>query len=98
MPEAVIIEFEGVSRRQYNAVNDKLGIDTAAGTGDWPKGLTSHVAGETAGGGFVVMEVWDSQASHEAWMGGRLGVALGEVGVPAPVRVAWVDVVGEHRA
>ncbi len=97
MAEAVIIEFDGVDRRQYDAVNEKLGIDLAAGTGDWPEGLSSHVAGETAGGGFVVMEVWDSQKSQEGWIGGRLGVALGEVGVPAPVRVSWMNVVGEHR-
>jgi hypothetical protein len=27
-------------------------------------------------------------------MNGRLGQALGEVGVPAPVRVTWIDLIG----
>jgi hypothetical protein len=30
-------------------------------------------------------------------MGGRLGAALGTVGVPAPTRVTWIDLVAEHR-
>ena len=94
MAYGIILEFDNrVGKKQYDAVNEKLGIDMAAGTGDWPAGLRSH-AGGTTPDGFVVCEVWDSKAQQESWMGGRLGAALGAVGVPAPVRVTDVDLTG----
>lgn len=96
MAAAVILEFDGVDAAQYEAVNSKLGIDMVSGKGDWPDGLRSHVAGTTDGGGLVVAEVWDSPAAQEAFMGSRLGAALAEVGLPAPVRVTWVDLLA-HR-
>jgi hypothetical protein len=90
----IVMEFgDDVTKAQYDAVNEKLGIDNEAGTGDWPKGIKSH-AGGTTPTGFCVYEVWDSKAEYEAWMGGRLGAALGAVGVSAPVRVTEIDLVG----
>jgi hypothetical protein len=74
-------------------VNEKLGIDMNAGTGDWPAGLRSHAGGSTPDG-FVVMEVWDSKEQQQAWIGGRLGAALGAVGVPEPLRVTDLDIAG----
>lgn len=94
MAVGVILEFEGVDKSQYDAVNAKLGINMADGSGDAPDGMVSHVGGTTDDGGLVVMEVWDSKDAQAAFMNGQLGKALGEVGVPAPVRVTWVDVVG----
>jgi len=86
MAYGIMLRFEGVGEDQYWAVNEKLGIDRD-GTGDWPDGILSHSGGPTEGGGWVVLEVWDAKASQEAFMAGRLGAALGEVGVPAPVQV-----------
>jgi hypothetical protein len=96
MPEAVILEFSGVGAENYHAVNAVLGIDYAAGTGDWPDGLLSHTGATTAGGGLVVFEVWDSQASQEAFMSSRLGPALGQTEMPAPSRLEWLSVEGHH--
>ncbi len=94
MAYGIVLEFTAdVGKKQYDAVNEKLGLDMAAGTGDWPEGLRSH-AGGTTPTGFVVYEVWDSKAQQEAWMGGRLGAALGAVGVPQPARVTEVDITG----
>jgi hypothetical protein len=94
MAYGIVLEFGGdVTKEQYDAVNEKLGIDMANGSGDWPKGLKSH-AGGTTPGGFCVFEVWDSKAEQEAWMGGRLGGALGAVGVSAPTRVTELDITG----
>jgi len=97
MAASLILEFEGVGKEQYDAVNGELGIDTYAGTGDWPAGLTSHVAGTTPGGGLVVMEIWESQDAQAAFMNERLGAALGKAGVPAPVRVTWLDLLADTR-
>jgi hypothetical protein len=96
MTEAVILEFDGVGAERYHAVNAVLGIDQAAGTGDWPDGMISHTGGTTEGGGLLVFEVWDSKESQEAFMTSRLGPALGQTEMPAPSRLEWLTVEGQH--
>jgi hypothetical protein len=96
MSAALILEFQGVTKAQYDAVNKKLGIDPNSGQGDWPAGMRSHVGGTTDDGGLMVVEIWDSQDAQAAFMQSRLGPALGEVGVPDPTRVGWFDVIGYH--
>jgi hypothetical protein len=97
MSEAIILEFKGAGAEEYNAVNALLGIDPATGQGDWPAGLISHTGAVGAAGDLVVFEVWDSQESQGAFMASRLGPALGQAGVPAPVRVEWFSPVGYHH-
>jgi hypothetical protein len=96
MSEALILEFQGVTVDQYNAVNTALGLDPITGVGDSPPGLLSHTGATTAAGDLVVFEIWDSQASQGAFMSGRLGAALVQGGVPAPTRVEWLTVAGHH--
>jgi hypothetical protein len=94
MSFGIVLEFDkSVGKTQYDAVNEKLGIDMGNGSDAWPEGLRSHAGGTTADG-FVVFEVWDSKAQQVAWIGGRLGAALAAVGVPAPVRVSEVELTG----
>jgi hypothetical protein len=93
MAFGIVLEFASVTKQQYDAVNEKLGIDMASGTGDWPAGLESH-AGGTISTGFCVFEVWESKAQHQAFLSGRLGAALGAVGVPVPSRVTEVEIAG----
>jgi hypothetical protein len=77
MTYGILLEFDdSVGKKQYDAVNEQLGLDPVKGTGDWPDGLISH-AGGTLSDGFIVYEVWESQAKQEAFMAGRLGAALG---------------------
>ena len=83
MPEALILEFTGVSEAEYAAVNKHLGIDMQTGQGDWPAGLLSHAAGEADDGTFIVSEVWSSRADQDAFMTSRLGAALAAGGVTA---------------
>jgi hypothetical protein len=91
MAEGLILEFEGVGREQYNAVNSRLGIDMDSGEGDWPDGLVFHAGGAKAGG-WVVFEVWQSQEAQERFMNERLGRALQEGGITEPpARVEWLD-------
>lgn len=96
MSYLIVIAFEGVSEADYWAVNDKLGINRD-GTGNWPEGLMSHAGGPTANGGWVVVEKWESKAAQEAFMGGRLGAALAEVGLPAPSQVIETETVNDHH-
>jgi hypothetical protein len=41
MAAELILEFEGVTTKEYEAVNKELGIDMESGTGDWPDGLVA---------------------------------------------------------
>ena len=95
MAYGILLEFDDrVGKAQYDAVNEKLGIDMAKhGAGEWPDGLISHAGGTTANG-FIVYEVWESKSKQEAFMAGALGAALGAVGLPQPRQVTEVDVVG----
>jgi hypothetical protein len=96
MASALILEFTGVGRDQYAAVNRQLGIDMESGDGEWPDGLLSHAAGPSAAG-WVVVEVWASRQDQERFMNGRLGRALQEGGITtAPSRVDWIDLVAYH--
>ena len=96
MAEALILEFDGVGREQYDAVNKRLGIDMASGEGDWPEGMLSHTAGAKADG-WVVFEVWESRGAQGQFMNERLGQALQEGGITEPpARVEWIDVVSNY--
>ncbi len=96
MPDALILEFTGLTKADYEAVNANLGIDPQTGKGDWPAGLLSHAAGPGAGGSFVVVEVWTSQADQAAFLEGRLGAGLGAAGVTAVPTMRWVPLVAYH--
>jgi hypothetical protein len=96
MAEGLILEFEGVGREQYKAVNAQLGIDMDSGQGDWPAGLAFH-AGGAKPGGWVVFEVWDSQEAQQQFMNERLARALKEGGISdPPTRVEWLQLAAYH--
>ncbi len=98
MAEALILEFDGVTLAEYEAVNSRLGIDMASGSGDWPDGLTYH-AGAAKAGGWVVFEVWESKAAQERFMADRLGRALAEGGISGPpARAEWLELAAHHQA
>ena len=91
MADGLILEFEGVGRQEYDAVNKRLGIDPEGGQGDWPAGLIFHAGGAKAGG-WVVFEVWESRDAQEKFMNERLAQALQEGGVTGPpARVEWLE-------
>ena len=94
MSQALILEFDGVGREQYDAVSRELGVNPGTGEGNWPAGLISHAGGAKAGG-WVVFEVWESQQAQERFMEDRLGPALAAGGIPGPpARAEWVELAG----
>jgi hypothetical protein len=98
MAAELILEFEGVTTKEYEAVNKELGIDMHTGKGDWPAGLQVHSAGLNENGHLVVIEVWDTPAHQAKFMEQRLGAALVKGGVTgAPSRVTWIELVAHHR-
>lgn len=93
MADAIIWEFDGVHRDDYDAVNEKLGIDPESGSG-WPPGLVIHV-GAAKPGGWVVFEVWESKDAQERFLTDRLRPALEAAGVTTPpTRAEWLEVAG----
>jgi hypothetical protein len=97
MAAEVILEFEGVTTKEYEAVNAALGIDPETGEGDWPDGLVVHSAGLNEDGHLVVIEIWDSPEHQARFMEGRLGEALVEGGVTSPpTSVTWIEVIAHH--
>lgn len=97
MAKALVLEFEGVGRDGYDAVNERLGgLDVSSPDADWPAGILSQMAGSTETG-WVVIEVWESQEAQAAFMDGRLGRALHDAGMPAPTRITWMDVAADTR-
>jgi len=94
MAMGLILEFDGVGVAQYDAVNRELGLDARTGAGDWPEGLLSH-AGGAKPGGWVVLEVWDSQDAQARFMDERLAAALAAGGIEGPPsRVEWLELAG----
>ena len=90
------MEFAG-DVEGYERVTQRLGIDVASGEGDWPPGLFFH-SGGVRPGGWIVSEVWASQAAQERFMTERLGQALKEAGVEdPPSRVEWFDLAAYHQ-
>lgn len=97
MPAQVILEFEGVTTKEYDAVNDALGIDMGSGKGDWPPGLQVHAAGLNENGDLVVSEVWDTPEHQARFMEERLEAALQKGGIAGPPsRITWIELVSHH--
>src|SRR3984957_20263329 len=97
MPEVFILEFEGLGADAYDRVNKVLGINMDTGEGDWPAGLHTHLAGPTEGGGWIVVEVWESQEDQDAFMQSRLGAGLAQAGVTGePKRAEWTKPHAHH--
>jgi hypothetical protein len=94
MAELLILEFSAPAAVDlYNKVNELLGVDPTTGQGDWPAGLTEHLAG-SEGDTLVVVESWESRRLQEEFMRDRLMPAFGEANVPQPTRVTWLPQVG----
>ncbi len=98
MVAELILEFEGVTTKEYDAVNAELGIDASTGEGEWPDGLISHAAGLNDEGHLVVTEVWDTPEHQARFMEERLAEALAKGGVSGPPSsVTWIELVAHHR-
>ena len=97
MSELLILEFEGFGAKDYEKVNEILGINAETGEGEWPAGLHTHLAGPTEGGGWIVVEVWESQEDQDEFMKSRLGPALGQAGVAGPPKRAEWSKTHAHR-
>jgi hypothetical protein len=97
MAAELILEFEGVTEKQYRAVNNELGIDPESREGNWPDGMVAHSAGLNDAGDLVVIEVWDTPEHQAKFMEERLGEALAKGGITGPPSsVTWIELVSHQ--
>jgi hypothetical protein len=94
MSYGLVLLFDGVTERDYWTVNEELGIDQN-NTDNWPDGIHFHTAGPTENGGWMVVELWESKAHQEAFMGGSLGAALARSGVKPPSQIIETNTVND---
>ena len=74
----MLMELEGGTREQYNAVDELLGGVTVENA---PEGLISHSAAITEDG-LVVADVWESPEALEAFFEAQLGPAFQQAEIP----------------
>ena len=79
MPVGFIIEVPTGTQQQYDQAMTELNVP------EHPiDGLISHTAGPMDGGGWRVIDVWESDEKFGAFGATRLGPALQKVGMPEP--------------
>lgn len=75
------IKFVGGTQEQYEAVNAQMNV-----AAEPPDGLIFH-AGGPIDDGWGVIDFWESRDKFDAFLNGRLGLAieeLGDRGMPGP--------------
>lgn len=78
MAQAYIMEMPDMTQQQYDAVLTRLQLG-----GTPPRGQIFHVAGPMEGGGWCVVDVWESQQAFDRFIREKLGRALQEAGAPS---------------
>ncbi len=81
MAIALVIEFPGVSREQYDRTMRDLRLDGA--DPESPRGMLLHIAGP-AEGGWQVVNVWETRADFDRFLDSDLGRALKNAGISTP--------------
>ena len=65
MTVAFIFEVETMSAEQYDGLMEVMGLSEKGAIG--AAGAVAHIAGPTDGGGWRVVDVWDSQEAADAF-------------------------------
>ncbi len=77
MAVLMIMELDGMTTDDYEAVNEAMGIDDD----NLPDGLVQHAVGPTDDGGLLIVDVWESEAQLEHFVQNRIGPAMEKAGV-----------------
>jgi hypothetical protein len=78
MAVLMILELDGATTDDYDAVNEAMGIHE----GNLPDGLVSHAVGQTEDGdGLLIVDVWETPEQLEDFVQNQVGPAMAQVGV-----------------
>lgn len=82
MSVGLVMQFHGVGADKYDGIMRNIGLDRPDAV--WPKGVISHIAGQSADG-WCVVDVWETKADFDAFFANQLAPAFGSVGgLPEP--------------
>ncbi|MGA2284848.1 MAG: hypothetical protein ABSG55_01085 [Dehalococcoidia bacterium] len=81
MAIALVIEFPGVRREQYDNVMKELRLDE--GGTERPTGMILHLAGPYESG-WQVVDVWETRADFDRFLDRDLGRALKNASIGTP--------------
>jgi hypothetical protein len=84
MAIAFLLEFPEGTQGQYDAMIQELNLG-----GKVAPGGVFHVAGPMEGGGWRVVDVWESQEVFDTFLHEKLGPAMQNAGVQPPQVKAW---------
>jgi hypothetical protein len=73
----MIMDLEGMTTEQYEAVNEAMGLHE----NNLPQGLISHAAGPTEEGGLLIVDVWDNEEDLGRFVQEQVGPAMQQAGV-----------------
>lgn len=74
----MILEMDGVTTDDYDALNEAMGIDAD----HLPEGLVSHAVGPTEdGGGLLIIDVWESEGDLNRFFEQKIGPGMAQVGI-----------------
>lgn len=76
----VLFDLPGLTQHQYESLMDALWLEH-----ELPDGALLHVAGPHPAGGWLVVDVWESEAAFDQFARERLIPAARSVGIP-PVK------------
>ena len=83
MAVAMMVDNPAGSQEIYEGVRERLGLEK-------PAGGIFHAAGPSPNGGWLVIEVWESEEEAKRFVAERLLPALEAVGAqPAPPPQLW---------
>jgi heme-degrading monooxygenase HmoA len=72
----MMLELEGVTTDDYDALNAAMGVDE----NDLPQGLISHACGPTDDG-LMIVDVWESAEDMNRFFESKLGPGMAQIGV-----------------
>jgi hypothetical protein len=96
MTAGLLLEFDGMGRESYDAVNERLGIDQETGTATGRRACCFMPVGPGRAAEWASRSgVWEED--QQRFMDARLGRALQEGGITGPAsRVEWLDLAAYH--
>jgi hypothetical protein len=75
----MIMDLEGATTEQYDALNDAIQVDE----NNLPQGLIQHAAGPTDEGGLLIVDVWESEEDLGRFFEEKVGPAMAQLKLPA---------------
>jgi hypothetical protein len=82
MAVVFIIEQPDITREKYEEVRSLVVPDNRL-----PEGMILHLAGEVKGGGWRVVELWESEEAQGKFLQAKLGPAFQKAGVSQQPKV-----------